>query len=143
MQQRSKWAFMEKEVLGEPDSPYLRRWRLLGTPWFNVWLHNIRRSDKDRDMHDHPFSFVSLILAGGYDEEYQESEHKPFKIVYRGSIFTSTNALVKRSGECFHRIVLAPGQTCWSLIFTGPKYKQWGFLVDGQWVHNQDYEKMP
>lgn len=53
-------------ILG--DSVYMRRWRFLNTPWFGIRLHHIIRSDYDRELHDHPFTFLSIILRGGYTE---------------------------------------------------------------------------
>jgi hypothetical protein len=48
-------------------TPYMDRF-VLQTPWFEVRLHHILRSDDDRALHDHPFSFTSLLLTGGYRE---------------------------------------------------------------------------
>lgn len=47
---------------------YMRRY-LLRTPWFGVRLHRILRADTNPHCHDHPFSFVSIMLWGGYREE--------------------------------------------------------------------------
>lgn len=54
------------------ESIYLRRWYLFKSKYFNIMLHNIRRSDDDPDPHDHPWGFVSVILRNGYvDEQYK------------------------------------------------------------------------
>lgn len=31
-------------------------------------LHHIQRADLDRDMHNHPSPFISIVLSGGYTE---------------------------------------------------------------------------
>ena len=31
------------------------------------------------------------------------------------------------SGEHVHRLILKPGQSAWTLVYTGPKYREWGF----------------
>lgn len=55
-------------VVGEPEDPYLKRWRLLPKgPWPNVYLHQFFRSDDDV-LHDHPVANVSWVLSHGYIE---------------------------------------------------------------------------
>lgn len=46
---------------------YMGRW-LFETPWGSLRLHHILRSDKGRDMHDHPMDFTTFILWGSYIE---------------------------------------------------------------------------
>jgi hypothetical protein len=65
------WAFLkwaDIEDANDPNRVYLRRLRVLQTPWFAWYIHWIYLSDKDRDPHDHPFAFWSFILRGGYEE---------------------------------------------------------------------------
>lgn len=69
----SRWAFLRREDLRDGDGAiYLRRWRILETPWFGVLLHNIRKPDHDRDAHDHPWSWLTIALRGGYTEEIHD-----------------------------------------------------------------------
>ena len=49
-------------------TPLMTRYKLLLTRWGNLYLHVFHRSDEDRELHDHPWGFVSLILWGGYYE---------------------------------------------------------------------------
>lgn len=52
-----------------PEHPQAKvlmdRIKLIETPWWWVGIHIFRESDWGRDLHDHPWSFVSLILWGG------------------------------------------------------------------------------
>lgn len=57
-----------KTVNGE-KTIYLRRFYLVRTQWFNIFLHQFFRSDDDPDPHDHPWSFISFPLTKGYVEE--------------------------------------------------------------------------
>lgn len=43
--------------------PLLTRYFLLQTRWLGVYLHHLHASDDDRAMHDHPWTFVSLLLS--------------------------------------------------------------------------------
>lgn len=40
---------------------------------FGAYLHHIDRPDPGFDLHDHPWPFVSIILRGGYTEEYADT----------------------------------------------------------------------
>ena len=57
-----------KEIRSKKGELHFKRWRILSTPWFNIFLHFINRADEDKDLHDHPWSFWSIILKGGYIE---------------------------------------------------------------------------
>ena len=61
--------FLAKEIISKDGVVHFRRYRLLSTPWFNIYIHNILRSDEDAHFHDHPWGFFSFILnctKGGY-----------------------------------------------------------------------------
>lgn len=51
------------------DSEYIVRLHLFKTPWFALCLHWILKPDPEPYHHDHPVSFLSLILRGGYVEQ--------------------------------------------------------------------------
>jgi len=48
--------------------PYLIRWSFFDLWGYSLKLHIILRSDDDRALHDHPWSFWTLMLSGGYFE---------------------------------------------------------------------------
>jgi len=112
-------------VIGGEDNPYLRRWWLIPrNPLFNVYLHQILRSDDDRALHTHPWVNCSVILQGQY------TEHMVGKSVVR-----KANSIVARwSGHIAHRLEITDGP-CWTLFITGPRYKQWHFCCPQGLVH--------
>lgn len=57
-----------KEIKSKQGEVHFRRYRLLQTPWFAIYIHHILISDQDKDMHDHPWNFTSVILEGAYRE---------------------------------------------------------------------------
>lgn len=68
----TEWAFMRWADIPSKQSPgqvYLRRLRVAQTPLCGLYLHWINEPDTDRDLHDHPWVFWSLILRGGYSED--------------------------------------------------------------------------
>jgi hypothetical protein len=112
----SRW-FLGPNHIGS----YMSRW-YLQTPWFTVRLHHILRSDEARALHDHPWDFWSLLLTGGYTE-----------ITPTGTRRWPWCSLVRRRAEDLHRLVL--DRPVWTLVWTGPRRRSWGFLVDGQWIY--------
>lgn len=62
--------FKKQIIRHEDGTPYMIR-RAINTPLGGIKLHHILLSDEDRDCHDHPWSFLSIILWGGY------FEHRP------------------------------------------------------------------
>lgn len=74
--------------------PYLLRWWLFGTsktlddhgekqprrPFgLSVYLHCFLRSDDDRALHDHPWSYVTVLLFGRY-EEHRDEDHIAYDV---------------------------------------------------------------
>jgi hypothetical protein len=117
---------------------YLARLRLIQTPWFGIYLHDIFEPDGDRDCHNHPWPFASIVLRGSYDEYvypnpggkgwmgYIEKHHPRFSIHFMGR-------------DSAHRIVrAAPGLK--TLILTGPRKSTWGFFREGQFIPWDEYE---
>ena len=125
------WRFMDRrdiaDVSGATDV-YLRRWYLITTPFGGLMLHNIRRPDADRALHDHPWSFASLILRGGYIEERRADSGRPRRLHYHAGNLNLVRA------ESLHRIDSLSGSV-WTLVAHGPRRRVWGFSPQpGQWI---------
>jgi len=101
---------------------YMRRWRFGSDNTFGVRLHEIIRSDMDRELHDHPFDFVSIILSGGY---YEVREDGSIKWYPAGSVLL-------REAETAHRLIV-PAPT-WTLVIRSPYRRTWGFYAKQGWV---------
>lgn len=118
----------------EPDyiigENYLRRWWVLPRNAFcNVYLHEFRRSDDDRALHDHPWANSSYILEGSY------IEHLPGGI----SITRNPGDYVIREAEAQHRVELIDNQPVISLFSTSQKVRDWGFQCPQGWVPWQEF----
>ena len=93
----------------EPMGPQFDKWHVEGMPRSAV-LHRFTAPDNG-PAHDHPFSFHSFVLSGGYVEEVFDRE-------------TGSSQLINRTpGESFyieathiHRIVHLPDGECWTII---------------------------
>lgn len=135
---KSRWAFNERFLIGTQENPMLERWRLISTPWFGIYIHFIFREDLDRHMHDHPWHFWSFVLKGSYTEHLSR---RP------GDTIVETKVHRRFSLHGFplhwaHKIsFVKPGTV--TLVFVGPKVREWGFFVDGPagdtWTSWQKY----
>ncbi len=84
-----------------------------------VYLHRFVRSDEDRELHNHPWAAISLILAGGYREERRVGDGVTSRIWKPGQI----NHI---GANDFHRVDLLE-KDAWTLFITGEKAQSWGF----------------
>lgn len=133
------------DIYGSDGTLYMRRWWLLPKwclrfdpkcgalmpkPWmpFSIRLHHIMRPDADRHLHDHPFNFRSILLAGTYIEQAEDR----FRMFEAGDTYRSP------AGR-FHRLDDIDPAGVWSLFIMGRRVNDWGFLVDGEKVPWQRY----
>lgn len=126
-------------IYNENKEEYIRRYHILNNKYipYKIYVHNILRSDLDRDLHTHPWPFVSIILNGGYVEENLQKKED-------GELFSFTKewtapAVVRHSSKDAHRLQLT--EPAWTLVFVGKKEIEWGFYTADGWVHNTDYLK--
>lgn len=120
-------------VIGGEANPYIRRWWVIPrNRWFNIYLHEIIRSDDDRALHDHPWWNLSILLVGGYVEH----------TIAAGGINVRTErragSLKLRRAGAAHRLEVG-AEPCWTLFLTGPVLRQWGFHCPLGWVHWRDF----
>ena len=118
------------QIIGAPGAPYLQRWYLIPpNRRLNIYLQfHFVRSDDDRALHDHPWSFASVLIAGAYLE-----------ITDTGSTLRAPGSLRVRRADHRHRIELLPNRDrgfcgCWTLVITGPHCRQWGFWCGSHFV---------
>ena len=127
------WAFARRVIA---DEGYLIRWHLIPqNRWCNIYLHRFNGPDPGRALHDHPWSFFTMVLRGGYTEliPYREDPHyKTSKVV---------NWWAFRRAEHIHTVhVHAWHIPTWTLVITGPKRRPWGFYTRKGWVPHYEYQ---
>lgn len=121
--------------------PYLRRYTLIKNKWFRVHVHEIMLSDEDRELHDHPWDFTSVLLSGGYNEErpitFSAALAQHWETI---KLYWPRFSVVRHRAEDFHRIELPAGKTVWTLFIAGKNRRRWGFLTaDRGWVDHDLY----
>jgi len=91
------------------------RYALCRTPWFNIYLHQLYAPNWHPECHDHPWGFIAILIRRGYLERVGDKNYrrKVGSVLFRPATFTHN--------------VITPYGTSWSIIFTTPKSRDWGF----------------
>lgn len=135
-------------IVGTKDAPYLRRWYYLPrNRWFNIYLHEFRRDDEDRALHDHMYVNASIVLSGGYHEtrprstldKYARDLAAGYDAITEMRFWPPGWVLFRRPSTP-HRISLLrtregsaiPART---IFICGPRVREWGFLCPRGWRH--------
>lgn len=133
-------------AIGGDQNPYMLRWYLIPrNRFFNVYLHQVRRSDDDRASHCHPWVSLSFMLAGplgeliGTDKKgFAYRDIEPGAFVFRRATFAH-RLVVTRS--VVRDAVGAPRGYPITLFITGPKIREWGFYCPQGFRHWRDFTK--
>lgn len=124
----SRWAFWRYTFT---DSGYITRLHILKTPWFAICLHRLNEPDPEPYLHDHPVSFLSLILRGGYRE----------RRIRNGKFIVTTNNwynYIRATPDDAHSIISVKPKTL-TLCFMGPKTRDWGYHINDTWMYWKTY----
>lgn len=140
----SRRLLLVKEIISKEGVVHFRRYRLLSTPWFNIYIHNILKSDEDRDPHDHPWGFIVFMFWGSYQEDwlgaYEDYRYwagQPLRTSIR-----SIGSLFAHAAKDFHKITLR-SKSVWTLVFaSGRKRPGWGYQTRKGWIHFKEYRQL-
>lgn len=125
--------------IGPPESLYMERYWLfnpyqLGDKkdwrrWLpSVRLHLIRREDRDRHHHDHPWNARTILLRGWYHEARTINPQLPGHVAHYHRKAGDTAKI--GFGE-YHAITDVPPEGVWTMFITWKYQGTWGFLVNG------------
>lgn len=148
--------FEKKVIVNCARDPYLHRWYVFRTERMGLFIHKFVRSDEDRALHDHPWSFFVIPLWGGYIE-HSDRELDHFEKWVAIKSWTEINQIVPsgltieqlkeavnarvgierriwplvssryRNTKYRHRVELIGGRPSWSIFFRFSKLREWGF----------------
>jgi hypothetical protein len=107
----------------------MHRWTLINTRFGKLLLHHFLPNADDRAEHDHPSSFFTLVLAGGYSDLSPEGVDR-----------MRPGSLRFRPAEHRHKTKVGP-KGCWTLVLMGPKRRAWGFWKEGRWWPWREHER--
>lgn len=114
------------------DSEFITRLHVVKTPWFAVCVHWIRKPDPEPYLHDHPVTFLSLILRGWYNEVRGIGATPEYIQTRRHWNY------IRAAPDDTHTIVACDPRTV-TLCFIGPKRREWGYATSDGWVYWRDY----
>lgn len=138
----SRWAWMDRFEVPQYDGDgvYLTRWRVLRTPLFGIYVHRMSGPDPRPTLHDHPWSFLSVILRGGYVERRLDPMTmtvNELHTIRRG------NRVAAKDAHSIRHLLRTP---TWTLCLVGPERREWGYLDEydgaGTWLWTP-YHKHP
>ena len=112
--------------------PYMLRWEILRFLGMTVKVHVFMKSDRDCH-HDHPWSFLTLVVGGRYVEEILNEDgttkqvtRKPMTIAYR-------------KAEHKHRVLLIDEKPCLTIVLTFRRSRDWGFWSNGNFINWESF----
>lgn len=123
------WAVVERfEVphFDRDDEMYLTRWRIIATPFGSLYLHRIGTPDSRPTLHDHPWSFTSIVLRGGYTEVRLDKHTMQVRLRVLGGLRRRVN--VMRRDDAHFILSLRDDRPCWTLLLVGARRRTWGYL---------------
>lgn len=144
------------EVIAPPRCPILHRWTLAKGVGRKLMLHHFLPNADDRAEHDHPASFWTLVLCGGYDDRIPcpMCDGKSYNLAPEldtcawcagtGDVpgdRMRAGMLRRRAATYRHRTRVLPSG-CWTLVFMGRKERPWGFWKAGRWWPWREHEQV-
>lgn len=110
---------LELDTLVAHDGrPYMERYMVRA----GTRIHHFVESDPGSDLHDHPWSFTSLILAGAY------REHLP-----TGHVDRRVGDVIHHDAHDLHRVELLTADV-WTLFVHDEASRRWGFATVAGWI---------
>jgi hypothetical protein len=108
-------------------------------------LHYIAREDRARDLHTHPASFISIVIAGWYVERRPKTQRQPASLDDRHCFDTARRpgSIAFRRAADRHTIVEVSPGGAWTVVIWFRKQGGWGFWTKNGFVHWRNYEEAP
>ncbi len=126
-------------AIGGREDPYLLRWYVIPrNRFFNIYLHEMYRSDDDRALHDHPWFWASFILRSYYTERsilaggrFRDRDYFAGSLRFHGPRYAHRLMMPGHSSRATDRPL--------TLFITGPRLRDWGFHCERGWRHWRDF----
>ena len=118
--------FKWRELGGLPECPYFRR-TIINFGLFSMRFHRWYSDDDHHSLHCHPFSFITLVLSGGYTDISEGEDDK-----------LTAGSIRFRHAEYRHSVRDVLPNTRTILLTTKP-FRRWGFYVEGKLIKRDKY----
>jgi hypothetical protein len=67
-----------KEIGWKDIGEEFTRFQIIKTPWFNLYLHRLYAPNWHPVCHDHPWTFIAILLKNGYLEQIGNKYYKRY-----------------------------------------------------------------
>lgn len=119
------------ELIGPADCPIMWRRTLASGSLGKLLWHRFMPNASDKDCHDHPSSFLTIVLRGGYDD------------VQPDGTTDEVRAPTIRFRRAEHAHITRVGPTgATTLVIMFRKRRPWGFWREGKWYSWRAYEQL-
>lgn len=147
----NRWlSFNNKIIIYRDDKPYLIRRTLINIyKWFSLKYHKIYQSDGECS-HDHPWSFLTIILSGGYYEYTPKTQKDSGVFVRELNGIDGTKEICRwhkpgsimfRPARWKHRLELKDNTPAKTFVITFPVVREWGFFTKWGWIFWENYNE--
>lgn len=113
---------------GRVGAPLMTRWALVRCQSWAIFVHRFHRSDLD-ELHDHPWSFVTFLVGGGYWEHTNE-----------GRFWRPRFSILWRPAEFQHFIEIE--HPLYTVVLRFSERREWGFIKNGVWTWWRAFEDL-
>jgi hypothetical protein len=139
------WALLERAEAPDVNNPaenYMVRWRLIQTPWFGIYLHRLNKPDPRPTLHDHPWPFVSVILHGGYTEDFGVSAGGRAAVHSRVRRSWRTGSVHRMRSSDAHTITELQRSPTWTFVVAGRRQPEpsWGYADGDGWTPHDQHD---
>ena len=136
-----------KEIKSKSGVLHFKRYAIIESAYFSIYIHKIYEHDHDLHMHSHPWAFFGIILKGSYIEQYER-----YKSIGWDGILSWRESRVKKpfsigfgGRRYFHKIQSIEDGPVTSLFFTFGKHQKWYYRaghVHPRKVESEEYRKL-
>jgi hypothetical protein len=135
-----RWGFMRRLELvdSHPDMFQITRFMIVATAWFGLYVDRIDRPDHRPRLHDHPRPAITLVLRGGYTDDYgmRAPGQTTGPLTGTGTCLVGPGTLHRMRNHDAHRIRKLHRTPTWMLVLAGPlrsppSWSYWDNAVPG------------
>lgn len=129
-----------KEIRSKTGVLHFKRFAIVETKYFALYIHKIYESDRDLHLHSHPWNFKTVVLKGIYVERYlgKDLYNEPQEFTrVRG-----TFSYVSGDRHYYHKILEIMKGPVTTLFFTYGQHKFWYYNVDNILIESGEYRKL-
>ena len=140
-----KYTHRKRTIKDSNNNDYLERYYVFLKDRsefpFNIFVHKFLISDTD-DLHNHPWSYFTFIIKGGYWEEtFVDNNTQKEKI----KKWCGPGFFQYVSSDHIHKITLKKNVDCWTLFIPFARTTNWGFYkFNGKgytYISHENYKK--